>query len=383
MPARTALLVLALLLLPAAGALAAVVQQEQEDCSKLGREFTCQTSFTLVAAPGEANRITLRQVEDRTELRDTGAPLTETGASCEPLPDGGVSCLNPIAVVRVEAGDDDDTVVVTGMVRPTVDGGPGDDVLTGGDGSDDLDGGPGADVVKGGAGDDQLTGGGGDTIDGGPGRDAVLYRGRRAPVRVDLAAGTAGADTITGIEEAEGGAGADTLLGDEGPNALTAGAGDVVDGRGGADALGTTGGPAVLLGGAGDDDVSAGEGSVRIDCGPGRDRVSGPSSTDVLARTCELVDGGVGYDVRLSRGAVAVRAPGGHPGVAVLRAVLAGRERVVGRRVLGLGAPREVHLNALGRALARRPGSVPLRLRAQERGRYARSGGFIAFRLRL
>lgn len=371
---------LAILLVPAAGASAAVLRDTPLNCEGSGRDYPCSSSLIFAAAPGEANVVSLAAVGDRTEVRDAGAVLVDESELCDPLPDGAVSCRSPYGSAVVATGDGDDTVVLVGA-RSTVLGGPGSDTITGGDEDDELDGGLGSDVVRGGAGDDRLTASGdGDTLDGGAGRDLVSYRDQRAPIRIDLDAGTGGGDRLTGVEDAVGGAGADVLIGDAGPNGLTANRGDVADGRGGDDDLVAESGPARLAGGPGDDEIDSIVGTVDVDCGTGKDVVRNPGATDVVSRSCERVEGGFGFVVLLSPTAVAVRAPAGQPGVAVLRA--GAGEHVVGRRALGPGPPRAIRLNASGRTLARRSGTVPARLRAQRTGR--RNGGdSIEFRLRL
>jgi uncharacterized repeat protein (TIGR01451 family) len=83
-------------------------------------------------------------------------------------------------------------------------------------------------------------------IDGQAGRDTIDEGALRAPVLIDLAAGTAtGVEgDLADIDNAVGGAGDDTLIGDNGDNVLIGGAGDDV-----------------LVGGAGRDRLEGGEGN--------------------------------------------------------------------------------------------------------------------------
>ncbi|WP_372791234.1 calcium-binding protein, partial [Paraconexibacter sp.] len=79
------------------------------------------------------------------------------------------------------AGDDGDDVLSGEEGDDTLDGGAGDDTLDGGAGDDTLDGGPDDDLLRGRAGSDHLTGGlGGDVLSGGSGsageRDTVQYQ---------------------------------------------------------------------------------------------------------------------------------------------------------------------------------------------------------------
>lgn len=137
-----------------------------------------------------------------------------------------------------------------------VEGTHGPDLLLGSDAPNRLEGHGGDDLLEG--------GGGPDTLLGGPGVDAVSYADRAAPVRVDLAAGTAGqtgeGDALSSIEDVLGGDGPDTLLGDNEWNVLEGGDGaDVLDGRRGRDDV---------YGDAGRDTIEARDGEEDyIECG--------------------------------------------------------------------------------------------------------------------
>jgi Ca2+-binding RTX toxin-like protein len=166
----------------------------------------------------------------------------------------------------------------------------GDDSLSADSGRDTLDGGAGHDNLSGGAGDDLLIGGlGADSLDGGAGIDTASYASATSGVAVNLtlvgAQNTlsAGADTLTNIENVTGSAFGDTLTGDGGNNILSGGAG--VD---------------TLIGGLGDDTLIGGDntdfivdtaGVVSIDGGSGNEQI-----TLGAAVVSGVVDGGVGTD---------------------------------------------------------------------------------------
>ncbi len=198
----------------------------------------------------------------------------------------------------LNGGDGNDSLTVSetpGVDFSALDGGPGDDRLVGAAGGDELNGGGGLDELFGRGGDDLLTDGdrdgaaggaapGPDLLDGGSdgccltlAGDRVSYRGRNAPVSVDLADeradGEAGeGDVLVGIESLEGGSAGDRLLGDEHANALIGHGGrDRLVGRGEADHLvpGTDGGP--------------------LTCGSGLDWIVRPRSQDLVDPDCESV----------------------------------------------------------------------------------------------
>ena len=97
------------------------------------------------------------------------------------------------------------------------------------------------DTIVGSAADNRLDGrGGDDSIDGGAGKDWIEYNNASGSVRVDLAAGrasgSAGNDTLSGIENVQGSAYGDTLIGDAQVNTIQGGRGnDTMDGGAGVD----------------------------------------------------------------------------------------------------------------------------------------------------
>ncbi|MDJ0662205.1 MAG: cadherin-like domain-containing protein, partial [Crocosphaera sp.] len=127
----------------------------------------------------------------------------------------------------------------------TVNGSPGDDILSGGTGHDTLVGFGGDDLLDGGAGPE------GDYLDGGAGTDTVDYSTSSAGVTVDLTMKNDGAarlqkggdaqdDRLISVENLIGSAHADTLTGDDGDNVLDGGAGpegDYLDGGAGIDTV--------------------------------------------------------------------------------------------------------------------------------------------------
>jgi Ca2+-binding RTX toxin-like protein len=140
-------------------------------------------------------------------------------------------------------------------------GSPYDDVLTGSDVGN---------LIEGGGGNDVLTGRGeNDKLDGGPGSDTASYHetpaGATQGVTVNLAlagaqnTGTAGSDTLTGIENLAGSPFADDLTGDAQPNTLTGWEGeDSLRGEGGDDHMAVRDGTRdLVLCGLGVDSVDA------------------------------------------------------------------------------------------------------------------------------
>ena len=123
----------------------------------------------------------------------------------------------------------------------------GFEAAIGSDFDDELAGDPGDNALAGGEGDD--------TLDGRAGTDQAAFFNARAPVVVDLDAGTAegsGADVLIDVEDVVGSAGDDLLAGDDGANTIVGGSGaDVIEGRAGDD---------VLVGAAGDDRADGGAG---------------------------------------------------------------------------------------------------------------------------
>jgi hemolysin type calcium-binding protein len=214
-----------------------------------GDEDTRTLNFR--AAPGEANRLSIRTTPGGVLVEELGAPLT---GACRPMADGRRFCAGSIDDVAIELGDAGDTVIVEGIGAGVRDG-PGDDSVLVRYGFNVFQAGPGADRLEA----------------GGAARASVRYADHTEGVTVRLNGlpddGAAGEGddvrgTITGIQ---GGAGNDLL--EAGPDVTG------IVGMGGNDRL--LGGPLgeVILGGPGDDIV---------DAGGGNDHISGDEGADVL-----------------------------------------------------------------------------------------------------
>ncbi len=214
----------------------------------------------------------------------------------------GLGLGTPVALLNVEE-------VHGTQVDDQITGDGGANILRGAAGADILTGAGGADSVFGGDGDDLLidTGPAGtaDLYDGGLGMDTLQATALQwgPDVLFDLKTGrqtlgpggTLPADSFSGIENLTV-AGAAQLRGDDGPNVLTALAGD---GTGSLDNW--------LRGEAGFDTLRAGPGDDRLEGGFGNDGLYGEAGDDVLigGRGDDLLDGGAGIDT-----ASYVNAPG-------------------------------------------------------------------------
>jgi hemolysin type calcium-binding protein len=195
-------------------------------------------TFEYVAAPGEANAITLRRDYDAKAwvITDPGAIIT-AGRGCRSLRSHRIMCRwadenNWKVAVRDRA----DRILLIGLCQVScnfnVYGGRGNDVirnrgpydprLSGGAGNDLIYGSLGPELIYGGAGKDQLYGGpGGDVVRGGPGNDR-LWGGRGR----DKIAGNHGADHLDARDglkdDVRGGLGIDTASIDEGIDTVQA-----------------------------------------------------------------------------------------------------------------------------------------------------------------
>ena len=325
--------------------------------------------ISVVAAPGEANRVRVAVDAQGVLITDAGATLDGACAAvdertrrCPPglvtvlLGDGddvveggavaeggpGADTITGAGTGRGGEGDDvivgttdasggpgDDRIDLADRLSGTASGDEGDDVLRGGGGDGTFRPGPGRDVVDAGGGADVVVDAdpepGADVLEGGDGRDVLSFFGRSDAVRAELGAQTTSdGDAVAGFEGLAGGAGDDVLLGDAGPNALFGSSGnDVLAGGDGADGL--TGGPGFdrFDGGPGDDSVSARQtyrgfdpGNAGfdagldarpepIDCGPGTDRITDLLG-DLMAPDCERLPFGQTPSVRFERREVAV-----------------------------------------------------------------------------
>ncbi|MXQ11135.1 cadherin-like domain-containing protein [Microvirga makkahensis] len=205
------------------------------------------------------------------------------------------------SVVRnsVTGTDGDDVLLGTGCAdiiearagNDLIDGRSGDDILEGGAGGDHIIGGAGDDIIRGGDGNDIVLGGAGnDQISGGEGADRLFGDDGN-----DIIFGDAGSDQI------HGGSGDDVLFGGSG-NDLVEGDGgdDRIEGGAGGDILRGGDGDDVVAGGLGHDSIDGGAGADVVLDGAGSDTVSGGSGDDhvivALDGDRDLYDGGAGTD---------------------------------------------------------------------------------------
>lgn len=290
--------------------------ETDQPCDRYGGGWSWAI-VNYVAAPGEANRLTVASNGQALILTDPAATI-RAGAHCVSIDAHTASCdagkpRFSADQLTVQLGDRDDTATIAPGPVPTgwLEGGRGDDVLTGGPEDDALVPGPGT-----------------DRLDGGDGVDELNFGALHHPVTVDMAAGRSSeGDSFTRIEAARGGDRADRLIGGPGPDKLYGSSGDdVILGRGGDDLLsGDTGAdrvdggrgddtlvgdnppadpidlprillsPDVLRGGAGNDTLTDVGGANRMYGGPGSDRLVGGLGADRLF-------GGPGADVLRARG---------------------------------------------------------------------------------
>ena len=166
----------------------------------------------------------------------------------------------------------------------------------GGAGNDTLVGLGGEDFLFGGAGNDTLTGGGGDDIAG--------YFDATGSVTVNLdlgtATGSAGNDTLSGIENVFGGEFNDVLVGEDGFNSLDGGDGDDrLFGRGGNDLLGGGVGNDTIFGGDANDTLEGNSGIDTLMGDAGDDTLRGESGNDTLRGESgnDTLRGGTGNDL--------------------------------------------------------------------------------------
>jgi Ca2+-binding RTX toxin-like protein len=225
---------------------------------------------------------------------------TTTDASCRASAALGYKCASPTdKEVDVTAGSQDDFVRVlaagsllvlhagAGNDRAFVDNGTritafgeaGNDDLAGSTSLDTLDGGPGDDILS--------PRGFGDVVNGGADFDTVQMPGGGVTVTLDDAAndgaaGQASENIHSDVEKVVGGSGNDQLDGSAGPNTLDGGDGnDTVNGLGGAD---------TLIGGGGNDVIQARDGAAdAVSCGTGDDRAV-VDAADQVAPDCETVE---------------------------------------------------------------------------------------------
>jgi len=226
---------------------------------------------------------------------------TDDVAGCVDFSDASAVDVNLGA--GTATGDGADTLIAVNSVF----GSPSDALFLGSAGSDIVWGGAGNDTIRGRGSEDFIAGGpGNDILDGGSSSldataptlllynlSSIIPGSPSGPTRVDLAAGTVGADgfggqdTITGVEHVYGTDFSDVLRGDPGP--------DILEGLAGNDALSGGGGNDVIWGGDGSDTVDFGRATkpLTVDL---RDGTATGQGVDSLS-SIEIVLGGPNGDV--------------------------------------------------------------------------------------
>src|SRR4051812_20523563 len=121
--------------------------------------------FSYIAAPGEANTVTVSYAQRVFTITDSTAAITPA-LGCSAVTAHQVTCDNnngfseSTISFTIDTGDMNDSVTVVsapvGTSPNQISGGDGADTLTGGPEIDALDDGAGNDTVNGGAGDDVL-----------------------------------------------------------------------------------------------------------------------------------------------------------------------------------------------------------------------------------
>jgi Ca2+-binding RTX toxin-like protein len=232
-------------------------------------------TLQIVAAPGEANRMTIAPDAAGVAVTDAVEPVA--GPGCTLAAAGRVTCAAASAAA-VDLGDRDDTLAITASLTAAVTDGEGDDAVAGGSRDDVF-----------------IASSGADRYAGGGGRDIVSYAARGAAVVVaidDVAAdGAAGEadDVRSDVEGAIGGSGGDSLTGDASAEVLIGGAGDdTLDGAGGAD---------TLDGGGGFDTVDYSTRTVRVAVDLDDRADDGAAERDNVRSTVERVLGGAAGDL--------------------------------------------------------------------------------------
>jgi Ca2+-binding RTX toxin-like protein len=249
------------------------------------------------AAAGDGDWISVSAGPTGAVFSDANGRTVIAGAGCSQ--NGREADCPGVTGVVVALGDLDDKATVAGdaTLPVTLEGGPGNDILTEGGGPDTLDGGEGDDWLIA----DNNSQPDSDSLVGGPGEDRAIYSQRNEPLTISL--DDVANDGQTGehdnvhsdVEIVDGGYEDDTLTGSAGDDELIGGAGDdTLYGLGGDDVLDGWGacGDEHLYGGAGDDTLLL----------EGRTYADGGADDDTFERggsDCTLTDtaiGGPGVD---------------------------------------------------------------------------------------
>jgi Ca2+-binding RTX toxin-like protein len=246
-------------------------------CAQAGdttaRTIDCTTGWAIITINAGSGDDTILSLRDLPVIVN-GQDGNDTIAQLLGTPANGLTA----------SGDADDDTLTGADAVDSLDGGAGNDALSGGAGGDSLTGGDGGDVISGGGGGDSISGGAGrdsltpglgaDGVQGGDGVDKAVYAERLAAVAVTLDDqandGESGElDNVRAdVEDVVGGRGNDQLTGSAAAN--------VLEGRGGNDGLAGAGGRDALDGGEGDDALSARDGiEESLQCGAGTDSAVG------------------------------------------------------------------------------------------------------------
>jgi hypothetical protein len=234
-----------------------------------------------VSGDGAANQITLRLFFfDDQEIQVLDGPLIV-----------GSFSRATFDTIEINAGGGNDTIVLSRIfgsitVPATINGGPGQDILSGGVGADALNGGPGIDriVWNAGAGDDVIFHrqvDGNQTIEGGPGNDLLESIGPNVSQVVDIVRN--GGDVrltcdVDSISLAIGDVERISLVGSNGN--------DTLRGSNGLAAIGVV--SLILNGVLGDDVIIGGDTNDDLTGGPGIDSVSGGAGDDILRASLDF-----------------------------------------------------------------------------------------------
>jgi Ca2+-binding RTX toxin-like protein len=234
-----------------------------------------------------------------------------SGSDWEVGGDGNDRLGETYVVDRAMASDTDppaDLVVTKDDGNDTMDGGPGDDLLSGEPAAGVTNGNSLREVEDMGPLPMVPDPNGSDIMNGGGGYDTVSYQNRSTPVALSLDGkandGAPGeADRIgNDVEKLVGGAGDDALVGSAAAAALDGGPGsDHIDGGAGDDVLSGGEGGDTISGADGNDAINGGNGSDHLGGGEGSDTIAGGGGADSIdgAEGDDTLNGGPGGDVVL------------------------------------------------------------------------------------
>jgi Ca2+-binding RTX toxin-like protein len=297
------------------------------------------TSISSVAITGT---ITFDGADDAVTITNVGGALSHglnTSGSCPScnsdvdwstlLPGDQPLAASPLTLIEVNGGEGADTLTAPRgaleLLKATLNGEGGNDLLTGSQAADDLRGGPGNDRLVGFVGNDDMEGGDGndtlawsngdnsDTMDGDAGNDGVEVNG--APTASDVFTIQPGPvsgrtrfdrtnlvafnlDILAERLEVNGLGGDDTIAAE---GALSSQILLRLDGGTGADAITGADGRDLIVGDEEGDNLSGGAGDDRIAGDRGNDTVNGDAGDDTLAwndgDASDVLNGGDGRDL--------------------------------------------------------------------------------------